>query len=185
MKLPALHISSEARTISMTMSKQQIFDFFEAMQKSQYVKKGRFLYRPAKWGETVLTVVSGKLETIRQAETNDIVLRNIELGSSAETYIVPFEKFKKRYIFPIPCFGSGVPNQEEHKIDGISWRIAIAKGEIEACRYKGETFQFESPWKEFMICCDGDYIARPIGGEKNDIYRIEKETFKATYSEKK
>ena len=29
----------------------------------------------------------------------------------------------------------------------------------------------------------GDFISRPVPGDENDIYRIEKDTFNLTYSE--
>jgi len=34
------------------------------------------------------------------------------------------------------------------------------------------------------LCEDGDYIAQPVGGSPDDIYRIEKQTFIQTYAEK-
>jgi hypothetical protein len=34
-----------------------------------------------------------------------------------------------------------------------------------------------------MLCEEGDFIAQPVGGSPDDVYRIEKETFKQTYAE--
>jgi hypothetical protein len=55
------------------------------------------LFRQAIDGETILTIVSGKLETIKLAKDTDVILRNIEIGGSAELYAINEESFKKRY----------------------------------------------------------------------------------------
>ena len=47
--------------------------------------------------------------------------------------------------------------------------------------YSGETISFKAPWGENMFCEDGDFIAKPIEGVFDDIYRIEKKTFETTY----
>lgn len=167
------------------LNKQQLFDFFESQEKEHYVKRGKFLFRDAIPDETVLTVVSGKLETLKKAVSGEIVLRNIELGSSAETYIVEKKIFDKRYLI----------TEESHTIDNQKWTVAVAKGEIEAFCYCGDitfhigedeqSIEFQATWGEMMICNLGDYIARPLGGSnENDIYRIEKDTFAMTYSKK-
>jgi hypothetical protein len=155
-------------------SKQEIFDFFESQQKEYYVKRGKFLCRTATSNETVLTIVSGKLETFKRATVGEAVLRNIEIGSSAETYIIAKEIFEKRYTV----------TEESHIVDGNTWHVAIAKGEVEAFQYQGGTICFIAPWDEEMICNAGDYIARPVPGDAKDIYRIEKATFDLTYSKK-
>ena len=137
------------------------------------------MYRTAIPHETILTIVSGKLETIKTADESDIVLRNIELGSSAETYIISWKKFTERYDAEIVFL--------PYIIDGQEWTVVTAKGIVEAFEYKigpgviPATISFVAPWNEEMICNDGDFLARPQNGDKNDIYRIEKETFKQTY----
>ena len=102
-----------------------------------------------------------------------MILRNIEVGSSAEVYIVSEDKFVKRYI---------AAYSKSYTIDKQTWFEAYARGQVDAFCYEGGTIQFMAPWNELMLCEKGDYIARPIGGEKNDIYRIEKDTFKQTYT---
>jgi len=54
---------------------------------------------------------------------------------------------------------------------------------VEAFCYHGKTIEFVAPWGEKMLCEDGDYIARPLGGSPEDIYRIEKQIFNQTYTE--
>ena len=174
------------------LSKEQIFELFNTAEKKQYQKRGRFLFRLATAPETVLTIVSGKLETIKTAVVGDIVLRNIEIGSFAETYIVSEDTFKKRYDVVVePCFVHDKSFTERYNpaqrkvywIDNIRWCEAKAKGQIDAFRYeRDDPFEFMAPWNELMLCEKGDYIARPIGGDENDIYRIEKNTFQQTYT---
>jgi hypothetical protein len=121
----------------------------------------------------VLTIVSGKLETIKTAQPGEVVLRNIELGSSAEMYIIGGESFEKRYT----------PLEKKHYVDQIEWRMAEAKGEAVAFPYDGDIIAFQAPWGEEMVCYPGDYIASPVGGKETDVYRIERETFEQTYFE--
>ena len=115
----------------------------------------------------------GKLETLKRANANDIIIRNIEIGSSAEIYIISDSSFIKRYDIV----------DEKLTIDHQEWSVCLAKGKIEASLYVEETVQFMAPWNENMICEAGDFIARPLGGDPKDIYRIEKNTFEQTYSE--
>lgn len=161
-----------------SLSKIEIQELFETHQTKgnvfHYKKSGDFIWRHGIHGETVLTIIAGKLETIKTVEVDSIVLRNIEIGCTAETYIVNAEKFNKRYDL----------NGKTYKIDGILWIGATAKGEINAFEYFGETIKFTAPWGEEMLCEEGDYIANPIGGPVDDIYRIEKETFYKTYKRK-
>lgn len=155
------------------LNKQEVLDLFESLEKKGYQKKGRFLYRPTIEGETILTIVDGKLETMKKSCGNEAVIRNIEIGSSAETYIIEKNIFEKRYEL----------TEETHIIDRQCWNVVIAKGKIEASIYAGDTIKFMAPWNELMICNSGDSIARPLSGDKNDIYRIEQKTFELTYVE--
>lgn len=156
-----------------SLSKEEILNLFLSKETAQYKKRGRFLAREAVIGESVLTIVAGKLETIKRVEDlGSYVLRNIEIGSSAEMYIVAKDTYLKRYDTV----------NEYHTIDKYSWQVVVAKGEIDAFEYHGETIKFIAPWNEEMLCEEGDYIARPVGGKADDIYRIEKDTFSQTYS---
>lgn len=152
---------------------QEIFDLFEKSTRSKFKKRGTFLYRTATVGETVLTLCTGRLETFSIInESTDVVLKNFEIGSWAEEYVISRKKFEERY--------DRVEGQ--HVISGVVWLRCVAKGQVEAFQYQGETITFMAPWGEQMLCNPGDYMARPLGGAVNDIYRIEQETFLKTYS---
>ena len=154
------------------LSQEELYNLFESEERLTFKKRGRFLVRPAREGETILTIVAGKLETIKKAKKKDVVIRNIEVGSSAETYIIDEEKMKLRYIL----------TPEAHTVDGVDWVVALAQGRVEAFMYlEPEPITFEAPWGEDMICYFEDFIARPIPGEPRDIYRIERATFDQTY----
>lgn len=155
------------------LSQEELQGLYTGAIKKQYQKSGRFLHRPAKVGETVLTIVSGKLETLKVAGPDEIVVRNISIGSSAEMYIMDYKTFTKRYV---------EENTILYVIDGVTWWGCIAKGQVDAFEYSGETITITAPWGEDMLCNPGDFIAHPIGGKEDDIYRIEKETFNQTYS---
>ena len=141
-----------------TLDKQEIFTLFESQPRLRYKKKGMFLYRTATFAETVLTIVAGKLETYKTANVGDAILRNLEIGGSAETYIIDGKKFEGRY----DC------TQESHTIDGNSWKVCLAKGMIEAFEYGGgqgnrvEEIKFMAPWDAEMICHPGDFLAPPF-----------------------
>lgn len=159
------------------LTKQELFELFEAQPKKQYKKAGVFLHRIATCQETILTIVAGKLETMKKAQIGDVILRNIEVGSSAETYIISNQKFYDRYDI----------TSESHLVDGSPWIICHARGKIEAFEFKDELnsdcIRFIAPWNTEMICFRGDFIARPLNGDPNDIYRIEQATFLQTYTE--
>ena len=159
-----------------SLSKQEIIALFNDNSNlhKQYKKKGTFLVRSAEPGETVLTIVAGKLETMKTAGLDEVVLRNIEIGSSAETYIIPAETYYKRYSRVIG---------QNYMIDNIDWDVAEAKGKAIGFMYEGETITFKAPWDEDMICEKGDFIVTPVGGKPDDVYRIEKNTFAQTYTE--
>jgi len=153
------------------VSKEEIKRLFDAAEIRHFKKKGKFLFRQALIGETILTIVSGKLETMKTVEKESVIIKNIEIGSSAENYVIDKSVFEKRYTVM----------DQSYLIDNNKWTLALAKGEVHAFEHKGDPINFMAPWNEEMLCEDGDYIARPVGGDVNDIYRIEKDTFKQTY----
>jgi hypothetical protein len=156
------------------MNKDEVKSLFERHTKKNYKKSGTFLYRFPSENETVLTIVAGKLEALKTAVFGEsVVLRNISLGSSAETYIIDLVVFAKRYDLI----------EKSVTVDKVLWKYCEAIGKVEAFCYHGKTIEFVAPWGEKMLCEDGDYIARPLGGSPEDIYRIEKQTFNQTYTE--
>lgn len=157
------------------LSKQEVAQLFSQNNENlkQYKKKGTFLFRIADVGESILTIVNGKLETIKTAGNYDVVLRNIVLGSSAEEYIISTESFYKRYTIL----------EGSYTISGKEWQMAKASGEVLAFEYLGpDQIEFEPSWGGYMICNPGDMICNPLGGSPSDIYRIERSTFEDTYS---
>jgi hypothetical protein len=164
----------EEKIFMKKLSKEEVRSLFESQSKKRYKKAGIFLYRFPKEAETILTIVSGKLETVKTSNpSTDVIIRNFKVGSFAETYIIDKEKFEKRYSII----------NKEYLVDGNTWRVAEAKGEVMAFRYKGEEFIFVAPWGEEMVCEYNDIIAQPFGGSPDDIYRIENLTFSQTYTE--
>lgn len=165
----------------MTMDDSQIQHYFHNIVhsdlKKRYKKKGRFIYRAAIENETILTMVSGELETIATAGKDDIIIKNIELGSSAETYILTKANFIARYDI----------TEKTYFIDNSIWTETFAKGECIAFEYKPQnpehSLEFKAPWGEMMLCKNGDFLAQPVPGKYTDIYRIERKTFLQTYSE--
>lgn len=156
------------------LQQKELFEFFQQNKTNTvYQKKGSFLSRPAVFGETILTIVAGKLETIKTVTEISIVLRNIEIGSSAETYIISEENFKKRYT----------KTGDVVKIENKWWSKVFANGQVTGFFYTGEEITILAPWNEPMLVVNGDFIGCPVGGDPNDIYRIEKETFALTYHE--
>lgn len=137
-----------------------------------YTKFGKVLWRHATPGETVLTVIKGVLETANTAKTNDVVVKNFNVGQSTEEWIISYDKLKERY------FRLG----KTHLIDGKEWQLAEARGFVKAIEHRGESFEMTAPWGEHMIVNDGDFIAQNVNDE-DDIYRIEREQFLATYKE--
>jgi len=159
-----------------TLSKQEKIDLFANMDKKEYQKRGEFIKRQADVSpdgipETVLTVLDGKLETIKESKPGDVVLRNIQVGGAGESYTVPEEIYNSRYTNT----GKAV------YVDGKSWHRSHATGKVVAAEYVGDPITFEAPWGEQMLCESGDFIACPVGGDPEDVYRIEKKTFEQTY----
>lgn len=161
----------------MTMTKQEVARLFHLGSRQIYKKTGTFLYRYAREGETILTIVGGRLETINTCplDKRKVILKNIVLGSSCEEYMIEEEKFNNRYE---------IIDEASIWMPLYTWNKAVAKGEIAAIVNTGPPFQFQAPWGEMMECLTDDIIASPwVDGSYSplDIYRIDKETFGKTY----
>jgi peroxiredoxin len=74
---------------------------------------------------------------------------------------------------------------EEYKYNGKNYAMARPKGVVEGFEYEGEPFTFTASWVEAMLCEKGDMIVHPIEGTPDDIYRIARKEFDATYTEMK
>ena len=133
-----------------------------------YKKIGKIIFRQAVPNETIISTCGGKVETLKTLKADEMIIRNVTPGGSAETYAMEIAKFKKRYE----------PTGQLYNIDGQRWETAVASGEIDAFEYQGEKITFMAPWGEEMLCEYGDMIC---SAGKNDIYRIAKNEFLGTY----
>lgn len=139
-----------------------------------YQKTANVLWRPTVPGETVITAISGVIETIRTVGMGQIIIRNFDVGKTTELYVVGLNKFASRYK---------VEEGMHYIIDGINWGLAKAEGRIRSFQWDAEAFTFDAPWGEQMLCNPGDWIAIPYPTKDDlDIYRIEKNAFANTYS---
>lgn len=144
----------------------EVVDLFKARMQQRMVKKynkfGTVEARLAKMGEKIDTIVNGKKETTNTAKNGDYVVKN----PSGEQYIISGDKFNSRY-------------QLQNR--SIGWSLYNATGSCWAFKYEGPKFTFEAPWGEDMLVETGDYIAVAGIDNLDDIYRIEKNSFKQTY----
>jgi tellurite resistance-related uncharacterized protein len=157
-----------------SLSKEEIVALFDENKDNvkRYKKQGKFIFRNAIPNETVLTIVAGKLETMKTAGENEKVLRNIQIDSSAECYIIPEKTFNDRYDV-LNTF---------YTIDGQQWQVAIANGLADGFEYLGdEDLHFYAPWGEEMFCKKHDFIVNAVNTTPDNIYRIERATFDQTY----
>lgn len=115
-------------------------------------------------GIYVETWTADGLETTNISNTNDMLVKNLQTEWQ-EIYLVPEEKFYKRYI---------------HFYNTDVGAIFIPKGKIVAFVHQGEDTEFYAPWGKLMILKTGDYIASSYP-ELNEVYRIAAKEFHETY----
>ena len=160
--------------LSNQLGKAEVASLFQdaitAGHVQRFKKVGRVICRPVVPGETIITIVAGKVETLKKATDDSYIIKNIEPGAAAEQYIISGDSFRKRYEL----------KGEVHAIDGQRWEVALPTGECEGFVYEGETITFMAPWGEKMLCENGDQIVRRPD-KHDDIYRIEKGEFARTY----
>ena len=135
---------------------------------NHYFKFKKVHARLAEEGEIVHTIINGEEETKNTAKKGDILVRST--GKNHEEYIIPGEKFKKRYEL-----------DKDSEPDGDGCRLYNPTGDCWAFVYHGENFSFVAPWDEDMIVKNGDFIASTDEHKLDDIYRIEKDEFVDTY----
>lgn len=152
------------------ISQEELLKKYEKeFENSQIYEKYNLVYaRDAVIGEEIKTITKDGLETINRASKGDYVVKN--MTSANEEYIVPKEKFEKKYIF--------------EKASGNEWSVYKPIGIIKAIKVKSkETFYIIAPWKEKMIVKQGDFLASPL--DYSEIYRIAEHEFFETYRPKK
>jgi hypothetical protein len=134
---------------------EQYFDQSKAMTTQ---KTATISARPATVGEEISTVMKdGHVETKNFAKAGDFVVTNPD----SERYIVPGEKFLKKYL--------PTDNPNIYKPNA---------GPVSAMPLT-EDVKFKAPWGEEMAIKKGGVLVR---GGPNDIYGIQPEEFKNTYS---
>lgn len=160
----------------LAFSKETIISQDELLKKyekefknSQIYEKYNLIYaRAAIVGEEIKTITKDGLETTNKAAKDDYIVKNMTQAN--EEYIVPKEKFKKKYIF--------------NETSENGWSIYKPLGVIKAIKVESkETFYIMAPWKEKMIVKQGDFLASPL--DYSEIYRIAEQEFFETYRPKK
>ena len=130
----------------------------------EYKKVGRVRVQAILPGTKVDTIINGKKETTNTAKVGDVLIT----GEAGEQYLISNSKLKDRYKFL-------------EIVKGGKEEIWEATGKCWAVKYVGmDTFVFEAPWDEKMVCNPGDYIcSTSLDGA--DVYRIERNVFKKSY----
>lgn len=130
----------------------------------EYKKVGRVRVQAILPGTEVVTTIKGEKETTNVAKVGDVLV----IGSFEEQYLLSNTKLKDRYKFLEITKGG---KEEVWEAVGKCWAV----------KYVGlDSFMFNAPWDEQMVCNPGDYIcSTKLDG--TDVYRIEKDVFKKTY----
>ncbi|MBC2857138.1 hypothetical protein H3N56_11905 [Cetobacterium sp. 2A] len=152
------------------VSQKELIKMYEKeLKKSSVYEKFNPIYaREAVIGEQIKTITKDGLETINTAYEGDYIVKNQTLAK--EEYIVPKEKFEKRYTF--------IKNLDKN------WNIYKPTGEIKAIKVETkETFYIMAPWNEKMIVKSGDFLVSPL--DYSEVYRIANHEFFETYKLKK
>lgn len=174
----------------MYLNATQVAELFAALDTRQvYQKSGDMLARPAQPGETVITIVSGAIETIKGTQIGDWVIRNIVVGSSAEMYPISAESFNGRYTI--------LDEENPWTVDGHSWFRVKPSGMIVGGFYTADVssrmgfssegttarpLKFEAPWGADMVLEEGDFLGRPYPEvDLTNIYRVARKEFFQTY----
>lgn len=131
--------------------------------------------RPAIAGERIETHTQSGLETINQAKTGDMLVKNST--NAGEEYLVPAHKFAARYV----ALGETDPaGWTSYQPTGQIIAIELTDSVLQALELNN-TFQFVAAWKEPMQARKGDFLALPNEGAE-EVYRIAREEFFETYA---
>lgn len=151
---------------------QRILPLIE--DKGERYRKCRQVHaRPAKPGETVVTVTSAGRETRSRAGENAWVVKN--LTGARECYVVSQENFLRRYFFA-------------GEVDG-RWKRYQAMGEVLALAISpalcallgvGKRFSIMAPWGSEEVAEQGDMLVTPLP-ERGEVYRVARREFRETY----
>jgi hypothetical protein len=147
-----------------TKTKQEVLDFFKKNlhRAFLYQKVSHINARKAVNGEHIKTIIDNKVETEHTATDEDIVVQ----GTVGELYVMKEKDFLNNYFLDTPLSN----NFQSYK----------SKRQIIAMLYHGESFYFESPWQNYMLIEDGDYLGTDSLSNP-EVYRLERKVFKETY----
>lgn len=149
-----------------TLFQEELLKKYEPLLKESPVyEKYRAIYaRKAIPGEKISTITKDGLETINSAQEGDYIVKN--QTEAQEEYIIPGNKFVKRYVY-----AKGLDS---------SWDEYKPLGEIKAIPVtEKETFYIMAPWGEKMVVKHDDYLVSPL--DYSEIYRIANQEFYETY----
>lgn len=138
-----------------------------------YRKKGSVDARLAMDGEEIVSITSTGEETCLYAVKGDVVVRNNT--NKKELYVVEQEIFPKRY----ECLTPLSDQYQPYKAVGRSLALQIDH-ETSTLLGVGTSFFINPAWKSEQYAEEGDYFVSPLPS-KNEIYRVGKPEFEATY----
>lgn len=126
-----------------------------------YIKDTVVKARKAVYGEEIITLIDGKIETHNFAKENHIVIK----GPKDEEYLILLDTFTNRYVID--------------KEISYDYQDFQSRGTCLAFQYIGEAFHFYAACGIKMLIENFDFIGSPESW--HEIYRIEKEVFFKTY----
>ena len=137
----------------------------------QHYKFTKVFARPAEEGEIIETITSDGKETQNTAFAHDMVVQNTT--EAREEYIMPKEKFMKRYK------KVGGTNSEGYDLYQATGECLAVEIDTELAFALGCPMEFEAPWGEGMILKKGDMLASDL--DYTEVYRIARKEFYETY----
>lgn len=146
-----------------------------AQPDNLYRKVTEVAAREAIPSEMIITVVNGTIETVNTVPDDGqsyIVVRNIAVGTSNESYFMNASKFADRYTHT----GKRV------SIDGVAWFIAAPKGKVLAVQYTGPGFEYPRHTGAVMRIADGDFLCVAESDPLDKIFTIDQAVFAKTYA---
>lgn len=150
-----------------------LFEPYFAENAKSYRKFARVLACIAKEGQRVETITSDGLETFNIAREGDYLVQN--LTDASELYLVPKDKFEKRYSRVEQVDENSALYQSTTQISALE----LTEGLIQTLSLP-QTIYFIAPWNEQMVAKQGDFLAIPQGATL-EIYRIAAKEFNETY----
>ena len=157
--------------------REQAISYFNqhAQADNLYRKLTEVAAREAIPGEMIITVVNGTIETVNTVPDDGqayIVVRNIAVGTSNESYFMNANKFAERYN----------PSGKKVSIDAVAWFIAAPKGKVLAVQYSGPGFEYPRHTGALMRIADGDFLCVAESDPLDKIFTIDQAVFAKTYA---